>query len=322
VAGTFENGPVFINNAKNAGLVGPMIFVSFVLMVSSVAVFAIIRVLGRRLRIPLQRAWPGIEGSLSSSTSVRAKNALTIIVFAFFVLVPSLFITLPALGALTDGTLGRAIRSEGVWSGYWQAMILSYSIGIIATLINMAAGLPVAIILARKRAGRGGSTLLEALVNVPIVVPSVALGVSLGFFWRSFSFLPEFWILVFAHTTITYTYFVQAMSAAIESIPEEMEETARTLGGRPFNIFRRIVIPLAKYSVFSGAILTFTRSVDETGAASAVYRQLKTAPVLLVSWVRHEVPATPSDSALGVAFLVLTSFAALLALRLVVYRRR
>jgi ABC-type spermidine/putrescine transport system permease subunit II len=158
-------------------------------------------------------------------------------------------------------------------------------------------------------------------VNIPIVVPSVALGVSLSFFWRSFGFLPEFWIIVFAHTTITYTYFVQAMAASIEGIPEEMEETARTLGSRPFMVFRRIIVPLTKYSIFSGAILTFTRSVDETGATTAVSQSLKTAPVLLVSWVKNVVPATTSDIALGIAFLVLTSFASLLVLRLLVYRR-
>ncbi len=200
-------------------------------------------------------------------------------------------------------------------------MLLSYGIGVIATLLNIAMGMPVAIMIARRRMGQAGSTLLEAVVNVPIVVPSVALGVSLALFWRSFGFLPEFWILVLSHTTITYTYFVRAMAAAVEGIPEEMEETARTLGSRPLNVFRRIVVPLTKYSIFSGAILTFTRSVDETGAASAVSRELKTAPVLLVSWVRQAVPAGPSDIALGIAFLVLTSFASLLALRLVVYRR-
>jgi ABC-type spermidine/putrescine transport system permease subunit II len=180
----------------------------------------------------------------------------------------------------------------------------------------------VAILIARRRLGKTLTTLLEAAVNVPIVVPSVALGVSLSFFWRSFSFLPEFWVLIFAHTTITYTYFVQAMAASLEGIPTEMEETARTLGSKPLNVFRRIIVPLTKYSIFSGAILTFTRSVDETGATTAVADQLKTAPVLLVSWVKHTVPATTSDIALGISFLVLTSFASLLVLRLLVYRRR
>jgi ABC-type spermidine/putrescine transport system permease subunit II len=232
-----------------------------------------------------------------------------------------MYITFPALGALTDGTVQNALSSRGIWSEYWQAMALSYTIGAVATIINVVTGLPVAILIARKRLGKLATTVLDAAVNIPIVVPSVALGVSLSFFWRSFGFLPEFWIIVFAHTTITYTYFVQAMAASIEGIPEEMEETARTLGSRPFMVFRRIIVPLTKYSIFSGAILTFTRSVDETGATTAVSQSLKTAPVLLVSWVKHVVPATTSDIALGIAFLVLTSFASLLALRLVVYRR-
>lgn len=322
VAGAFENGPVFIKNAKDAGLEGPMVLVSFTLILASIAVFALIRVLGTRLKIPIRSAYPHQEGMLSSRRSVRLRDATTMVIFLLFVLIPSVFITFPAIEAATDGTLGKALSGVGIWSNYWQAMGLSYLIGVIATLINIAAGLPVAILIARRRLGKTLTTLLEAAVNVPIVVPSVALGVSLSFFWRSFSFLPEFWVLIFAHTTITYTYFVQAMAASLEGIPTEMEETARTLGSKPLNVFRRIIVPLTKYSIFSGAILTFTRSVDETGATTAVADQLKTAPVLLVSWVKHTVPATTSDIALGISFLVLTSFASLLVLRLLVYRRR
>jgi ABC-type spermidine/putrescine transport system permease subunit II len=320
VAGGFENGPVFIKNAQDAGLQGPMVLVSFTLIISSVTVFALIRLLGNRLKIPINRVYPGPEARLSSGGSINLRNWLTLFIFGFFVFIPAIYITFPAFTALTDGTLQRAISGVGVWASFWQAMTLSYTIGVLVTLINIALGLPIAILIARKRLGRLLTTLLDAVVNVPIVVPSVALGVSLGIFWRSFGFLPEFWILVFAHMTITYTYFVQAMAAAIEGIPEEMEETARTLGSKPLHVFRKIIVPLTKYSFLSGAILVFTRSVDETGAATAVSQTLKTAPVLLVSWVKHQVPATQSDIALGIAFLVLTSFTALFVLRLVVYR--
>ena len=322
VAGAFENGPVFIRNAKDAGLEGPMVLVSFVLIITSIAVFAGIRLLGNKFRVPIGKVYPRFETRLSSNQAVRVRNLLTIGIFGLLILMPSIFITFPVMGAISDGTLGRALSGEGIWSSFWSAMTLSYVIAIIATLINIVAGLPIAILIARKRLGRLGSTVLEAVVNVPIVVPSVALGVSLGFFWRTIGFLPEFWILVFAHTTITYTYFVQAMAAAIESVPEEMEETARTLGSKPLGVFRRIIVPLTKYSIFSGAILMFTRSVDETGATTAVSQTLKTAPVLLVSWIKKTAPATTSDISLGISFLVLTSFLALLVLRLVVYRRK
>ena len=322
VAGAFENGPVFIRNAKDAGLEGPMVLVSFVLIITSIAVFAGIRLLGNKFRVPIGKVYPRFETRLSSNQAVNVRNLLTIGIFGLLILMPSIFITFPVMGAISDGTLGRALSGEGIWSSFWSAMTLSYVIAIIATLINIVAGLPIAILIARKRLGRLGSTVLEAVVNVPIVVPSVALGVSLGFFWRTIGFLPEFWILVFAHTTITYTYFVQAMAAAIESVPEEMEETARTLGSKPLGVFRRIIVPLTKYSIFSGAILMFTRSVDETGATTAVSQTLKTAPVLLVSWIKKTVPATTSDISLGISFLILTSFLALLVLRLVVYRRK
>jgi len=322
VAGSFENGPVFISNAKNAGLEGPMVLVSFTLIVASIAVFGIIRLLGDKFRVPIGKVYPSFETRLSSRLAVNSRNLLTTGVFALFILIPSIFITFPVMGAISDGTLSRALSGEGIWGSFWSAMTLSYVIAIVATLINIAAGLPIAILIARKRLGRLGSIIMEAAVNVPIVVPSVALGVSLGFFWRTISFLPEFWILVFAHTTITYTYFVQAMAAAIQSVPEEMEETARTLGSKPLGVFRRIIVPLTKYSIFSGAILMFTRSVDETGATTAVSQTLKTAPVLLVSWIKKTVPATTSDISLGISFLVLTSFLALLVLRLVVYRRK
>jgi ABC-type spermidine/putrescine transport system permease subunit II len=321
VAGGFENGPVFIQNAKDAALEGPMVLVSFTLIVLSVSVFALIRFFGTRMKLPLNRVFPRFESKLSYSQTVKMRDGATLAIFGFFVLIPSIYIALPALKALTDGTLQNALSGRGIWSEYWQAMSLSYIIGAVATLINVITGLPIAILIARKRLGKLASTLLDAAANMPLVVPSVALGLSLSFFWRSFGFLPEFWIIVFAHTTITYTYFVQAMAASIEGIPEEMEETARTLGSRPFTVFRRIIAPIAKFSLFSGAILTFTRSVNETGATTAVSQSLKTAPVLMVSWVKYAVPATTSDIALGIAFLVLTSFASLLALRLVVYKR-
>jgi len=218
--------------------------------------------------------------------------------------------------------LKEALSNRGVWSTYWQSLVLSYVIGMIVTAANMLTGMPMAMLIARRRLGKTATSLMDGLVNIPIVVPSVALGVSLGSFWRTVGVLPEFWVLTVSHLTITYTYFVRAMSAAIESVPSYLEDTARTLGARPLTVFRRIIVPLTKYSLFAGAILTFTRSVDETGAAAAVAVDLKTAPVLLVDWIRGTVAVSSSTQSLGVGILVAISFIGLLALRLAMRRRR
>jgi ABC-type sulfate transport system permease component len=108
------------------------------------------------------------------------------------------------------------------------------------------------------------------------------------------------------------------MSAAIERISFDMEEASRTLGAKPLAVFRTIILPLTKYSILSGAIMVFTRSVSETGATVAVVTTLKTAPVILVNWVKNPAQYTTLQTGLGSGFLILFSFIILLALRLLV----
>ncbi len=69
--------------------------------------------------------------------------------------------------------------------------------------------------------------------------------------------------------------------------------------------------------MISGMIMAFTRSVDETGATLAVSKQLKTAPVLLVGWVKGTAQVSSSTIGLGVGILILTSFVSLLAFKVV-----
>lgn len=320
VAGAFENGPVFIHNARLAGQESPLLFVSFVLIVTSSLFFIGIRAFAPRMRLPILNVWPSLERQLSSRRAVRFRDLLALLVFILFVILPSLFVVLPGAGALVDGTLQMAVSGSGIWSAYWQSVGLSYLIALVATVLNIVAGLPVSVLVARRRGGKAISAILDTLVNIPIVVPSIALGVSIGIFWGGVAYVSEFWLLVFAHASITYTYFVRSMIAAVESIPAEVEEVARTLGAKPLAIFRRLTIPLSKYALLAGAIMAFTRSVDETGATLAVAKKLTTAPVLMVEWVRGAVPASSSAIGLGLGILVLTSFVSLLVLTIAARR--
>ncbi len=327
VAGAFENGPVFIQNVRNdfsGGIVpqvtyeGATVFASVTLIVLSCTIFAVIRILGPRLKLPFKGIWPSTERRLSYSKAAFSRNTLTLIVFFAVVLAPALFVAVPAFQALFTPTLSDAVSSSGVWSGYWQSLLLSYGLGAIVTVLGFVIGLPMAILIARRKIGKSPSAILDILVNIPLIVPSIALGVSLNFFWKgSFPFMPEMLVLIFAHLSITYPYFVKSMSAAFERIGVDVEEAARTLGAKPFSVFSTIVFPLAKYSILSGAIMVFTRSVSETGATVAVVSSLRTAPVVIVDWVRGRVPATSLEIGLGCGFLVLFSFLILFMLRLV-----
>jgi thiamine transport system permease protein len=321
VAGAFENGVVFINNTRAIGQQGPMVFVSFVLIMAASLIYLGIRVVAPKFKLPLKRVWPTAERKLSGSKFKVFRDSAAMLIFASFVVVPSLFIILPIVEAISKGALNQAIAGTGIWSGYWQSLIISYIVATIVTVLNIVVSLPMAVLIARKRWGATASTILDVLSNIPMIVPSIALGASMSIFWRNFAFIPEIVVIIFAHLSITYPYFARSMVGAVERVGMDLEEASRTLGARPFTVFRTIILPLTKYSLFAGVIMLFARSVDETGATLAVSTSVRTVPVLLVDWVKGKVPASPLDIALGAGLLVLISFIILIVLRLTVRGR-
>jgi len=336
----FQNGPVFIQNLKNdltAGAItqatyeGGTVFTSIILIVISLVIFGVIRVVGNRMRLPLGffgKKLPVFEKKLSYKKGVLTRNTIALVVFFGIILLPSVFVALPAFQAITQGTnLFDALTGTGIWGSFWNSLLLSYVLGLIVTLLGILAGIPMAILIARKTFGNLPSVILDSLMNVPIIVPSIALGVSLRFFWQGTG-VPDFALLVLAHLAITYPYFVRSMSAAIERIPIELEDASKTLGAKPFTVFKSIILPLTKYSILSGAIIVFTRSVSETGATLAVTSTLETAPVLIVNWVNSirgvgAAIAGVNQSTVGLAcgLLILFSFIVLFALRLLTKKK-
>ncbi|MBS7633039.1 iron ABC transporter permease [Candidatus Bathyarchaeota archaeon] len=328
VAGAFENGPVFIQHMKESlsqGAItqaeydGATVFTSFMLIIVALLIFLVIRIVGPKLKLPVKKIYPAVEGKLSYTKACLSRNIVTLLVFFLIVLVPSLFVARTAFSAILTDTFAESVSGSGIWGEYWQSLALSYILAGVVTLLNVLIGLPMAILIARKRLGSLFSAVLDLLVNVPLVVPSIALGVSLRGFWKeTVAFAPEMLLLIFAHLAITYPYFVKSMSAAVERISIDMEDASRTLGAKPLIVFKTIVLPLTKYSILSGAIMVFTRSVSETGATIAVVSTLKTAPVVLVDWVTHPSQFTASQRGLGSGFLMFFSFLILLALRLAI----
>jgi thiamine transport system permease protein len=320
VSNQFRNGTISQGTYE-----GATVFASIILIVVSLTIFILIRVIGQRLKLPFGHGLPLYEKKLSYKTGALSRNSIALAVFFAIVLIPSVFVALPAFQAIATGTTFiDALTGVGIWGSFWQSLVLSYGLAVMVTVLGIALGLPMAILISRRTFGKWPSIILDTLINIPIIVPSIALGVSLKFFWSNIPGIPEFLLLVFAHLSITYPYFVRSMSAAMERINVDMEEAAKTLGAKPLTVFRSIVWPITKYSVFSGAIIVLTRSVSETGATLAVANQLQTAPVLIVNWVnsvRGTINGIEGVNSLTVGLacglLILFSFIVLLILRLI-----
>lgn len=159
-------------------------------------------------------------------------------------------------------------------------LLLSIRVASVATLLALALGIPAAAALSRKH--RLISNILDAVANLPLVLPPTVLGYYLLVFLGTRS--PFGAILENMGIRLTFTWYgasiaaalvafpliVQSTRAALEAVDPTLEDVARTLGRSNFNIFLTISLPLAWQGVLAGTMLAFSRALGEFGATLLV----------------------------------------------------
>ena len=197
----------------------------------------------------------------------------------------------------------------------------------IATVLTLFTGVPLAYLLARRRFA--GKRLIEALIDLPIVLPHTAAGVALLLVWGRRGLVGR-WLaplgliltdnlggIVVGMLFVSLPFLVNMSREAFAGIDNELERVALIDGATPWQVFWLVSLPLAWRGVFGGALTMWARGMSEFGAVVILAYHPKIAPVL----VYERFQGFGLDAAQPVA--VLTILAALLAfgmLRLVVRR--
>jgi len=229
-----------------------------------------------------------------ASRNKRWSQAIDWVALLFF----ALFVVGPLFFIFTK--LGRLEFSAGMQ----DAMLTSFSIAILVTAVDLLFGIPLAWLLARKKFPLKG--LIDVLIDLPLVVPTSALGLSIALFWGSMGvglIQPGFWLIVMLHIAFTFSYVVRTTQAAIMEIDGDKARAASTLGASPFLAFRTIWLPLVRAGAISGALLAFTRSLGETGATTLVAGMAKTVPILTVYYKNAVPPNLDSAISLSAVFI-------------------
>jgi thiamine transport system permease protein len=299
-------------------------FVSVALIVLACILLVFVKIFVTYTKIPTRKVWPKTERFLSRSWPMQLRDVYAYLFLFLAIIIPGFFIFVYAAHgpsvSVTSGSLD--------WTQFWSSLNASFSIAAIATLINLVLGMPMAILIVKgnreKGKMRGLTILLDNLVNIPMIIPTVALGFSLGLFWTMTSrlYFPSlaqnpFWLIVLAHVAFTYPFIVRSVSGAIEELDPTFEDAAKTLGARPLEVFRHVILPIVKSSILAGAIMTFTRSLGETGATMAVVPQMVTAPVYIVALVGR---VAYYEAALACIVLIVVSYTVVLAIRYLTLR--
>ena len=156
------------------------------------------------------------------------------------------------------------------------AIRLSIELSILATLILMVAGTPVAWWIARGRSRWRAP--VRAVVALPLVLPPSVLGFyllvsmgpngplgkltqAMGLGLLSFSF----WGLLIGSIIYSLPFVVQPLINAFESIGERPLEAAATLRAGPLDAFWSVALPLARTGYLTGAVMGFAHTLGEFG---------------------------------------------------------
>jgi len=200
-----------------------------------------------------------------------------------------------------------------------HALGTSLEIALIVTLINLVIATPMALIVSKmkKKKMKG---FLDLLIDIPLVIPSSALGFSIFFLWGSNGMhllSPGFFMIIIAHVSFSYAYCVRPLIGSFDAIPTMYDEAATAFGASKFTAFRKVTLPFLKSGLIAAAIMTFTRSMSETGATIITMGTERTIPVLLVDF--FEASTFPA-AAFAATILIIISFAMLLLLRRITRR--
>jgi spermidine/putrescine transport system permease protein len=192
-----------------------------------------------------------------------------------------------------DAVLGRALQN-------------SLIVATVTTALSVLLGTAGGWLLYRYRYRASG--LLETLVFLPMIVPEVILGVSLLILFVTIGLQLGYTTIIISHVTFCFPFVMAAVQARLAGLDPALEEAALDLGATPAQAFRKVLVPYLRPAILTGALMSFTLSLDELivsyFTASAGTRTL---PLEIFGRVKRGLD--PSLNAISTVLIVVTGIA-------------
>ncbi|MGF1611990.1 MAG: ABC transporter permease [Kiloniellales bacterium] len=218
---------------------------------------------------------------------------------------------------------GYSLRWYGAIAGnarFVDGLLLSLQLGVIATAIGLALGVPAALCLARYRFP--GREALNNLLLLPLVVPGVVLGTALYVFHveteiaTGLPILGSLLGLVSGHVLITIPWIVRLVLASLAGFDRTLEEAAQNLGADRWTSFRRITLPSILPGVVAAAMFGFVTSFGNLEMSLFLVGPGRTTlPIAILQYLEWKID--PSIAAVSVVQIALIGTAMLVTDRFV-----
>ncbi|MCW1922651.1 ABC transporter permease [Luteolibacter arcticus] len=216
-------------------------------------------------------------------------------------------------------TFSRALASREIRHSIMMSVV---SCGL-ATLLSLWVAVPAAYVLSRCRFR--GKTVLEILLDLPIVMPPLVLGLGLLLLFQT---VPGRWIegtlgwrftyttagVVLAQFTVACAFAIRSLRATFDEMPRRPEQVARTLGASDSQVFCRVVIPAARRGLLHAAAVAWARGLGEFGPILVFAGATRMKTEVLPTTVFLELSIGNLETAAAVSMLLLLAAAAVLVL--------
>ncbi len=206
-------------------------------------------------------------------------------------------------------------------AGLW----LSLKIAFLTACGSVVLGTLSAFALVKYRRFRG-RTLFSGMVNAPLVMPEVVVGLSLllmlvsiqralGFPERG---MTTIWL---GHLLLGMAYATVVIQSRLQAMPPQLEEAAMDLGARPHQVFWLVTLPMIAQSLVSAWLLTFTISLDDV-VISAFLSGPGSTTMPLVIFSRARLGLNPSVNAIATVIIMIVAIGVVAASWLIAHSER
>ncbi len=198
------------------------------------------------------------------------------------------------------------VHDEELLAGLW----LSLKIAFLTACGSVVLGTLAAFALVKYRRF-WGRTVFSGMVNAPLVMPEVVVGLSLLLMLvsvqRAIGF-PERGMMTIwlGHLLLGMAYATVVVQARLKDLNPQLEEAAMDLGARPHQVFWLVTLPMIAQALISAWLLTFTLSLDDV-VLSAFLSGPGSTTMPLVIFSRARLGLNPSVNAVATVIILIVS---------------
>ncbi len=184
-------------------------------------------------------------------------------------------------------------RDSKIVEGFWLSLQIALATGVLSAVLGTFA----AFVLVRYQRFIG-RTVFSGMVNAPLVMPEVVIGLSLlllmvgiqnVFGWPERGLLT----IILGHTLLGMAYAMVVVQSRLLEVDRSIEEAAMDLGARPVQVFFLVTLPNIAQAIVAGFLLSFTLSFDDVVISEFLSGPgVNTLPQVIFGYARRGINPT------------------------------